>query len=82
VYYSARGRYRRRDWSTVRTLPLILGTRRGFNGRAIDLSEYRFRITPSDDVDHPITAGTATGAWSVIVKAANRVRSRYVHPRV
>ena len=38
----------------------------------------RFRITPSDDADNPITAGTATGAWSVVVKAANRVRNRYV----
>ncbi|KAF8521061.1 F/Y rich C-terminus-domain-containing protein, partial [Gautieria morchelliformis] len=36
----------------------------------------RFRITPSDDLDNPITAGTATGAWSVVVKAANRVRNR------
>lgn len=36
----------------------------------------RFRITPSDNVDNPITSGTATGAWSVIVKAANKVRCR------
>ncbi|KIJ53462.1 hypothetical protein M422DRAFT_154695, partial [Sphaerobolus stellatus SS14] len=36
----------------------------------------RFRITASDDPENPITAGTATGAWSVIVKAANKIRNR------
>jgi len=47
-------------------------------GLMLDALDYvsRFRITPSDDLENPITAGTATGAWSVIVKAANRVRNR------
>jgi hypothetical protein len=43
-------------------------------------SIYRFRIIASDDLNNPITAGTATGAWSVIVKAANKIRNRY-NPR-
>ncbi|GJJ13348.1 hypothetical protein Clacol_007600 [Clathrus columnatus] len=34
------------------------------------------RIVASDNAEHPITAGTATGAWSVIVKAANKLRMR------
>ncbi|OCH87731.1 hypothetical protein OBBRIDRAFT_837161 [Obba rivulosa] len=36
----------------------------------------KFQIVPSDDPTKTIIAGTATGAWSVIVRAANQVRNR------
>ncbi|OSD07349.1 hypothetical protein PYCCODRAFT_1430603 [Trametes coccinea BRFM310] len=36
----------------------------------------KFQITASDLPDKPIVAGTATGAWSVIVRAANHIRNR------
>ncbi|EIW59162.1 uncharacterized protein TRAVEDRAFT_147049 [Trametes versicolor FP-101664 SS1] len=36
----------------------------------------KFQITASDLTDKPIFAGTATGAWSVIVRAANHIRNR------
>ncbi|KAI8994165.1 F/Y-rich N-terminus-domain-containing protein, partial [Trametes punicea] len=36
----------------------------------------KFQITASDMPDKPIVAGTATGAWSVIVRAANHIRNR------
>ncbi|KAI0369383.1 hypothetical protein BV20DRAFT_1036495 [Pilatotrama ljubarskyi] len=36
----------------------------------------KFQITASDAPDKPIVAGTATGAWSVIVRAANHIRNR------
>ena len=30
----------------------------------------------ADDLPEPIMAGTATGAWSVIVRSANHIRNR------
>ncbi|KAI0755106.1 hypothetical protein C8Q80DRAFT_1299820 [Daedaleopsis nitida] len=36
----------------------------------------KFQITAADAPDRPIAAGTATGAWSVIVRAANHIRNR------
>ncbi|KAF8885677.1 hypothetical protein CPB84DRAFT_1750088 [Gymnopilus junonius] len=36
----------------------------------------KFQIIPSDRPDKPIIAGTATGAWSSIVKQANAIRNR------
>ncbi|KAJ7079731.1 F/Y rich C-terminus-domain-containing protein [Mycena belliarum] len=36
----------------------------------------KFQIIPSDVPDRPIIAGTATGAWSAIVKQANAIRQR------
>ncbi|KAI0670909.1 hypothetical protein C8Q78DRAFT_1069633 [Trametes maxima] len=36
----------------------------------------KFQITATDTPDKPIVAGTATGAWSVIVRAANHIRNR------
>ncbi|GBE85118.1 predicted protein [Sparassis crispa] len=36
----------------------------------------KFQIIASDMPDKPVIAGTATGAWSVIVRAANHVRNR------
>jgi hypothetical protein len=36
----------------------------------------KFQIIPSDRADKPIIAGTATGAWSNIVKQANAIRNR------
>ncbi|KAG6847972.1 hypothetical protein H0H93_004523 [Arthromyces matolae] len=36
----------------------------------------KFQIVPSDVPDRPIIAGTATGAWSSIVKQANSIRNR------
>ncbi|KAK7048659.1 F/Y rich C-terminus-domain-containing protein [Favolaschia claudopus] len=36
----------------------------------------KFQIIPSDTPDRPVIAGTATGAWSSIVKQANAIRQR------
>ncbi|KAF7327789.1 hypothetical protein MKEN_00358700 [Mycena kentingensis (nom. inval.)] len=36
----------------------------------------KFQVTPSDVPDRPVVAGTATGAWSSIVKQANAIRHR------
>ena len=36
----------------------------------------KFQIIASDMPDKPIIAGTATGAWSGIVRAANLIRKR------
>jgi F/Y rich C-terminus len=36
----------------------------------------KFQIVPSDVPDRPVIAGTATGAWSNIVKQANHIRNR------
>ncbi|KAJ6611418.1 F/Y rich C-terminus-domain-containing protein [Mycena sp. CBHHK59/15] len=36
----------------------------------------KFQIIPSDVPDRPVIAGTATGAWSNIVKQANAIRNR------
>ncbi|KAI8814917.1 F/Y-rich N-terminus-domain-containing protein [Cladochytrium replicatum] len=36
----------------------------------------RFQITPDDAPDKPIVASSATGAWTVVIKAANTVRNR------
>ncbi|KAF8170617.1 F/Y rich C-terminus-domain-containing protein [Mycena galopus ATCC 62051] len=36
----------------------------------------KFQIIPSDVPDRPVIAGTATGAWSSIVKQANAIRQR------
>ena len=36
----------------------------------------KFQIVPSDTPDRPVIAGTATGAWSSIVKQANAIRNR------
>ncbi|KAJ7741296.1 F/Y rich C-terminus-domain-containing protein [Mycena metata] len=36
----------------------------------------KFQIIPSDVPDSPVIAGTATGAWSSIVKRANAIRQR------
>ncbi|KAJ7069497.1 F/Y rich C-terminus-domain-containing protein [Mycena amicta] len=36
----------------------------------------KFQIIPSDVPDRPVIAGTATGAWSSIVKQANSLRQR------
>ncbi|EIN12963.1 hypothetical protein PUNSTDRAFT_141512 [Punctularia strigosozonata HHB-11173 SS5] len=36
----------------------------------------KFSVVASDVPDKPIVAGTATGAWAVIVRAANHVRKR------
>ncbi|ETW81887.1 hypothetical protein HETIRDRAFT_246221, partial [Heterobasidion irregulare TC 32-1] len=36
----------------------------------------KFQIIAADMPDKPIVAGTATGAWSVVVRAANHVRNR------
>ncbi|KAH7909241.1 FYRN-domain-containing protein, partial [Hygrophoropsis aurantiaca] len=36
----------------------------------------KFQIVASDVPDRPIIAGTATGAWSTIVKQANSIRNR------
>ncbi|KAJ7748006.1 F/Y rich C-terminus-domain-containing protein, partial [Mycena olivaceomarginata] len=36
----------------------------------------KFQIIPSDVPDRPVIAGTATGAWSTIVKQANALRQR------
>ncbi|KAF8214932.1 hypothetical protein K438DRAFT_2008451 [Mycena galopus ATCC 62051] len=36
----------------------------------------KFQIIPSDVPDRPVIAGTATGAWSSIVKQANVIRQR------
>nr|GAT44770.1 predicted protein [Mycena chlorophos] len=36
----------------------------------------KFQIIPSDVPDRPVIAGTATGAWSSIVKQANALRQR------
>ncbi|KIK69814.1 hypothetical protein GYMLUDRAFT_525405 [Collybiopsis luxurians FD-317 M1] len=36
----------------------------------------KFQVVGADRVDRPVIASTATGAWSVIVKEANRIRKR------
>ncbi|KAK2465424.1 hypothetical protein APHAL10511_002778 [Amanita phalloides] len=36
----------------------------------------KFQIIPADAPDRPVIAGTATGAWSTIVKQANAIRHR------
>ena len=36
----------------------------------------KFQIVAADAPDKPVVAGTATGAWSVIVRAANIIRNR------
>ena len=36
----------------------------------------KFQIVATDQPDKPVIAGTATGAWSVIVRTANHVRNR------
>ena len=36
----------------------------------------KFQIIAADMPDNPILAGTASGAWSVIVRAANHIRNR------
>ncbi len=36
----------------------------------------KFQIVPNDVPDKPVIAGTATGAWSTIVKQANAIRNR------
>ncbi|KAG6830578.1 hypothetical protein H0H92_016029 [Tricholoma furcatifolium] len=36
----------------------------------------KFQIVPSDVPGRPVIAGTATGAWSSIVKQANQIRNR------
>ncbi|KAJ6584055.1 hypothetical protein DFH09DRAFT_1028942 [Mycena vulgaris] len=36
----------------------------------------KFQIIPADVPDRPVIAGTATGAWSAIVKQANAIRQR------
>ena len=36
----------------------------------------KFQIIPADATDRPVIAGTATGAWSAIVKQANTIRNR------
>lgn len=36
----------------------------------------KFQIIAADVPDSPFTAGTATGAWSVVVRSANMIRSR------
>ncbi|KAI5897087.1 uncharacterized protein SCHCODRAFT_01200512 [Schizophyllum commune H4-8] len=36
----------------------------------------KFQVIPADCPDRPIIAGTATGAWSGIVKQANAIRNR------
>ncbi len=36
----------------------------------------KFQIMSSDLGEKPVVAGTATGAWSVIVRAANHIRNR------
>ena len=36
----------------------------------------KFQIIPSDVPDQVIIAGTATGAWSSIVRRANQIRER------
>lgn len=36
----------------------------------------KFQIVPSDALDRKVIAGTATGAWSSIVKQANGIRNR------
>ncbi|KAH9035589.1 hypothetical protein EDB84DRAFT_1588104 [Lactarius hengduanensis] len=36
----------------------------------------KFQIIANDMADKPIIAGTATGAWSVVVRAADHVRNR------
>jgi hypothetical protein len=36
----------------------------------------KFQIVAADNPDQPIIAGTATGAWSVVVRSANHVRNR------
>ncbi|KAJ7451677.1 hypothetical protein FB451DRAFT_1145649 [Mycena latifolia] len=36
----------------------------------------KFQIIPADVPDRPVIAGTATGAWSAIVKQANGIRQR------
>ncbi|KAF8349556.1 F/Y-rich N-terminus-domain-containing protein [Amanita rubescens] len=36
----------------------------------------KFQIIPADAPDRPVIAGTATGAWSAIVKQANTIRNR------
>lgn len=36
----------------------------------------KFRIIAADQPDKPIVAGTATGAWSVVVRSANHIRER------
>ncbi|KAK7462468.1 hypothetical protein VKT23_008070 [Stygiomarasmius scandens] len=36
----------------------------------------KFQIVPSDVPDKPVIAGTATGAWSSIVRQANAIRNR------
>ncbi|KAI0700375.1 hypothetical protein C8T65DRAFT_657892 [Cerioporus squamosus] len=42
----------------------------------IDPNAEVFQITAADTPDKPIVAGTATGAWSVVVRAANHIRNR------
>lgn len=36
----------------------------------------KFQIVPSDAPEHTVIAGTATGAWSNIVRQANGIRHR------
>lgn len=36
----------------------------------------KFQIIPADCSDRPVIAGTATGAWSAIVRQANLIRNR------
>ncbi len=36
----------------------------------------KFQIVASDDPDKPVIAGTATGAWSAVVRSANYIRNR------
>lgn len=36
----------------------------------------KFQIVAQDQPSRPIAAGTATGAWSVVVRAANHIRNR------
>ncbi|KAI0042397.1 hypothetical protein FA95DRAFT_1598479 [Auriscalpium vulgare] len=48
-----------------------------YNCRILDGGDGpKFQITAADKPDEPIIAGTATGAWSVVVRAANHVRNR------
>lgn len=35
-----------------------------------------FRITPEDDVDHPVDGDTATAAWTAVVRAVNNKKSK------
>ena len=64
--------FRRRYFSTIEPNNEVV-----YNCTIVDGGDGpKFQITASDMPGKPIIAGTATGAWSGIVRAANLIRQR------